>query len=70
MKDWLKSYSGKLSAIAASVAGIFTYDAAGIVLSALGFMPSSPVRFVLVIAVVIGTIWFPKKAAEKDAKTD
>lgn len=66
MIDWLKSWSGKLSAFAALIAGWLTVDPS-LLLSALSFMPSGPVRAVLIVLIVVVTIWLPKKAAEKDA---
>lgn len=70
MTDWLKSWSGKLSALAGIIVGYLTVDPS-VLLSALAFMPAGPVRVVLILAVVAATIWLPKKAAEKDnAKTD
>lgn len=69
MTDWLKSWSGKLSALAALIVGWLTVDPS-LLLSALAFMPAGPVRAILIVLIVVVTIWLPKKAAEKDAKTD
>lgn len=66
MTDWLKSWSGKLSALAALIAGWLTVDPS-LLISALAFMPAGPVRAVLIVGIVAVTIWLPKKAAEKDA---